>query len=57
MGDRGGGTRLALEALQAVGVVGQGLGEDLEGDLAAEACVPGTVNFPLPPAPRGETTS
>ena len=46
--------RLALEAGQALGVGGNGLGQDLEGDVAPERRVGGAVHLAHPPgAERG----
>ena len=41
-----GGLGLLLEAAQAIGVGGEGGGEDLDGDVAAEARVLGAVDLP-----------
>jgi hypothetical protein len=49
----GEGAGLALEAAQPLGVGGGVLGEDLEGDLAAEAGVAGPVDFPHAPGAEG----
>ncbi len=41
-----GGLRLQLETAQAVGVGGEGGGEDLDRDVAVQARVPGAVDLP-----------
>ena len=46
--ERGEDLRLALEAGEALGVVGEGLGQQLEGDLAAELRVGGAVHLAHP---------
>jgi len=53
-GDRPG---LALEALAALVVLGEGGGEDLDGDAAVEAGVLPRQTSPIPPAPIGAVSS
>jgi len=51
---------LALEApdaFDALGILREGLREDLDGDIAPELRVPRPVDFALPPAPRSERSS
>jgi hypothetical protein len=55
MREGGGGPGLALEALQPVGVCGDVLRQDLEGDLAIELGVARAVDLAHPPGTeRGE---
>jgi hypothetical protein len=54
VGDRGGGARLALETLQAVGIGRDAIGQDLEGHVAAEAGVAAAVHLAHA---TGDTTS
>ena len=42
------GLRLELEAAHAVGVLGEGAGEDFDGDFAFQARVAGTIDFTHP---------
>ena len=46
------GPRLALEAGQAIGVLGDLVGEDLDRDLAAQAGVAGAVDLPHAAGPE-----
>ena len=52
MVERAGGACLLLEAAQAVGVVGDGGGEDLHRDLALEAGIAGPID--VAHAPRAD---
>jgi hypothetical protein len=36
---------------EAVGIGGEGVGQDLDGDLAAEVGVGGAYTVPMPPSP------
>jgi hypothetical protein len=47
--ERGDGARFLLEAPQAVGILGEGFGQDLDRDVAAQACVTGAVDDAHPP--------
>lgn len=51
MVERGQHLRLALEAGEALRIVGEGLRQDLDGDLALQPRVAGAVDLAIPPAP------
>jgi hypothetical protein len=42
---RGYGTRLLLEATQAIGVGGEGSRQNLDGDIASQAEIAGAIDF------------
>ena len=52
-----GGARFLLEAAHAVGVGGEGFGQNLHRDVAAEARVACAVDFAHAPAPISEMIS
>jgi hypothetical protein len=41
----GDGTRLLLEAPQAIGIGGEGSGQNFDGDIASQALVAGAINL------------
>ena len=45
MGQRGGRSRLLLEARQSHGIIGQSWRQDLDGDIAAEPRIAHAINF------------
>ena len=48
MVERGEHLRLALEARQAIGVAGHGLGQHLDGDVALQAGIAGAIHLAHP---------
>ena len=45
MVERGDGARLLLEAAHAIGIVGNGLGKDLDGDRAIQAGIASAIHL------------